>query len=51
MIQASGSDSSYFIGKGESLVGRLLQSQRSHTDDIPQEVKIRRDPGCPVCGV
>jgi adenylyltransferase/sulfurtransferase len=47
MIQASEAVK-YFLGKGESLVGRLLQI--SVLDMTFREVKIRRDPQCPVCG-
>lgn len=47
MIQASEAVK-YFLGKGESLVGRLLQI--SVMDMSFREVKIRRDPSCPVCG-
>lgn len=47
MIQASEAIK-YFLGKGESLVGRLLQI--SVMDMTFREVKIQRDPECPVCG-
>ncbi len=47
MIQASEAVK-YFLGKGESLVGRLLQI--SVLDMTFREVKIQRDPECPVCG-
>lgn len=47
MIQASEAIK-YFLGKGESLVGRLLQI--SVLDMSFREVKIRRDKDCPVCG-
>jgi adenylyltransferase/sulfurtransferase len=47
MIQASEAIK-FFIGQGESLMGRLLQI--SVLDMTFREVKIRRDPGCPVCG-
>src|ERR1051326_5181394 len=47
MVQASEAVK-YFLGKGESLVGRLLQI--SVLDMTFREVKIRRDPQCPVCG-
>lgn len=47
MIQASEAVK-YFLGKGESLVGRLLQI--SVLDMTFREVKIRRDTNCPVCG-
>ncbi len=47
MIQASEAVK-YFLGKGESLVGRLLQV--SVLDMTFREVKIQRDPECPVCG-
>jgi len=47
MIQASEAIK-YFLGKGDSLVGRLLQI--SVLDMTFREVKIRRDPECPVCG-
>ncbi len=47
MIQASEAVK-YFLGKGESLVGRLLQI--SVLDMTFRELKIRRDPECPVCG-
>lgn len=46
MIQASEA-LKYFLGKGDSLVGRLLQI--SVLDMTFREVKIRRDPECPVC--
>ncbi len=35
-------------GYGEPLVGRLLTFDASTTTF--QEVKVRRDPQCPVCG-
>ena len=35
-------------GYGEPLVGRLLAFDAQATRF--QEVKVRRDPGCPVCG-
>ena len=35
-------------GFGEPLVGRLLSFDASTTTF--QEVKVRRDPNCPVCG-
>jgi len=38
----------YFLGKGELLIGRLLQI--SVLDMTFREVKIRRDKNCPVCG-
>jgi adenylyltransferase/sulfurtransferase len=47
MIQASEAVK-YFLGKGESLVGRLLQI--SVLDMTFRELKIRRDKDCPVCG-
>ncbi|MCG3203824.1 MAG: putative adenylyltransferase/sulfurtransferase MoeZ [Elusimicrobia bacterium] len=47
MIQASEAVK-YFLGKGESLVGRLLQI--SVLDMTFRELKIQRDPDCPVCG-
>jgi len=47
MIQASEA-LKYFLGKGDSLVGRLLQV--SVLDMSFREVKIRRDKDCPVCG-
>ncbi len=47
MIQASEA-LKYFLGKGDSLVGRLLQI--SVLDMTFREVQIRRDPQCPVCG-
>ncbi|OVE76790.1 molybdenum cofactor biosynthesis protein MoeB, partial [bacterium F11] len=47
MVQASEAVK-YFLGKGESLVGRLLQI--SVLDMSFREVKIRRDTECPVCG-
>jgi sulfur-carrier protein adenylyltransferase/sulfurtransferase len=47
MIQASEAVK-YFLGKGDSLVGRLLQI--SVLDMTFREVKIRRDKNCPVCG-
>jgi adenylyltransferase/sulfurtransferase len=47
MIQASEAIK-YFIGKGDLLIGRLLQI--SVLDMTFRELKIRRDPGCPVCG-
>jgi molybdopterin/thiamine biosynthesis adenylyltransferase/rhodanese-related sulfurtransferase len=36
------------LGKGESLVGRLLLFDALHTEFT--EVALRRDPACPVCG-
>lgn len=47
MIQATEAVK-YFLGKGQSLVGRLLQI--SALDMTFRELKIRRDPECPVCG-
>jgi adenylyltransferase/sulfurtransferase len=47
MIQASEAVK-YFLGKGHSLVGRLLQI--SVLDMTFRELKIQRDPSCPVCG-
>lgn len=47
MIQASEA-LKFFLGKGESLVGRLLQI--SVMDMTFRELKIQRDPECPVCG-
>jgi molybdopterin/thiamine biosynthesis adenylyltransferase/rhodanese-related sulfurtransferase len=47
MIQASEAVK-YILGKGDSLVGRLLQI--SVLDMTFREVKIQRDPECPVCG-
>ncbi|MFN0118632.1 MAG: molybdopterin-synthase adenylyltransferase MoeB [Elusimicrobiota bacterium] len=47
MIQASEAVK-WILGKGTSLVGRLLQI--SVLDMSFREVKIRRDPTCPVCG-
>lgn len=47
MIQASEAVK-YVLGKGSSLVGRLLQI--SVLDMSFREVKIQRDPSCPVCG-
>jgi adenylyltransferase/sulfurtransferase len=47
MIQASEAVK-YFLGKGTSLMGRLLQI--SVLDMTFREVKIQRDPNCPVCG-
>lgn len=38
----------FFLGKGDLLIGRLLQI--SVLDMTFREVKIRRDPDCPVCG-
>jgi sulfur-carrier protein adenylyltransferase/sulfurtransferase len=46
MIQASEAVK-YFLGKGQSLVGRLLQV--SVLDMTFRELQIRRDPECPVC--
>jgi molybdopterin/thiamine biosynthesis adenylyltransferase len=36
------------IGKGEPLVGRLLLFESLSTTFT--ELKVRRDPGCPICG-
>ena len=36
------------VGKGESLIGRLLMYD-SLTMRF-REIRIRRDPGCPLCG-
>lgn len=36
------------IGYGEPLVGRLLTFDAQTTEFA--EVKVRRDPACPVCG-
>jgi bacteriocin biosynthesis cyclodehydratase domain-containing protein len=36
------------VGYGEPLVGRLLTFDAAGTSF--QEVKVRRDPRCPVCG-
>lgn len=47
MIQASEAVK-YFLGKGDLLIGRLLQI--SVLDMTFRELKIRRDPECPVCG-
>jgi sulfur-carrier protein adenylyltransferase/sulfurtransferase len=47
MIQATEAVK-YVLGKGDSLVGRLLQI--SALDMTFRELKIRRDPSCPVCG-
>ncbi len=47
MIQASEAVK-YFLGKGDSLMGRLLQI--SVLDMTFRELKIQRDPSCPVCG-
>jgi adenylyltransferase/sulfurtransferase len=47
MIQASEAVK-FFLGKGVSLVGRLLQI--SVLDMSFRELQIRRDPDCPVCG-
>jgi molybdopterin/thiamine biosynthesis adenylyltransferase len=37
------------LGIGETLVGRLLMFDALSTSFI--ELKLRRDPNCPVCGV
>jgi len=37
------------VGYGEPLVGRLLTFDAQSTRFA--EVKVRRDPACPVCGV
>ena len=37
-----------FLGIGESLVGRLLLFDALETEFT--ELKLRRDPNCPVCG-
>ncbi len=47
MIQASEA-LKYFLGKGDLLIGRLLQI--SVLDMTFRELKIRRDKECPVCG-
>jgi molybdopterin/thiamine biosynthesis adenylyltransferase len=36
------------LGVGETLVGRLLMFDALSTSFI--ELKLRRDPSCPVCG-
>ena len=36
------------VGYGEPLVGRLLTFDAQNTSFA--EVKVRRDPACPVCG-
>ena len=36
------------LGLGEPLIGRLLMFDALATSFI--ELKLRRDPGCPVCG-
>lgn len=47
MIQASEAIK-YFLGKGDLLIGRLLQV--SVLDMTFRELKIQRDKECPVCG-
>ena len=47
MIQASEAVK-YFLGKGDLLIGRLLQI--GVLDMRFRELKIQRDPQCPVCG-
>lgn len=47
MIQAT-ETIKLIVGKGEPLVGRLLMY-----DSLAmrfREIRIRRDPGCPLCG-
>ena len=48
MPLALGETIKIILGKGESLVGRLILYDALATKF--REMKLRRDPGCPVCG-